>query len=67
MIKNVGFADRMIRIILAAFMVSLYYHGKVSGTLGIVLTIISLVFVLTSFMSFCPIYYVFKIRSCKKE
>ncbi len=67
MIKNMGFADRLIRIIIAAFMISLYYNGAISGTLGIVLIIVSVVFVLTSFMSFCPIYYVFKINSCKKN
>ena len=66
--KNMGAADRIIRIILAATMALLYFTGTVSGVLGLVLVILAAVFLLTSFISFCPLYLPFGIstRAAKK-
>jgi len=63
--KNMGTADRIIRIIIAAIIGVLYFTETISGTLGIVLLVLSAVFVLTSFVSFCPLYEPFGISSCK--
>ncbi|AJR03808.1 YgaP family membrane protein [Siansivirga zeaxanthinifaciens] len=62
--KNMGSADRIIRIIIAAIIGVLYFTGTVSGTLGVILLILAGVFVLTSFISFCPLYAPFGISSC---
>jgi hypothetical protein len=62
--KNMGSADRIIRLIISAIIVALYFTNVVSGTLGIVLVILAAVFSLTSFISFCPLYAVFGISSC---
>jgi hypothetical protein len=62
--KNMGSADRVIRLILAAGMVGLYFGGIVSGTIGIVLLVLAGVFVLTSFVSFCPLYTIFGLSTC---
>jgi hypothetical protein len=62
--KNMGSADRVIRLILAAVMVGLYFGGIVSGTIGIVLLVLAGVFVLTSFVSFCPLYTIFGLSTC---
>jgi hypothetical protein len=62
--KNMGSADRIIRLILAAVMVGLYFGGIVSGTIGIVLLVLAGVFVLTSFVSFCPLYTIFGLSTC---
>lgn len=62
--KNMGTADRVIRIIIAAIVGILYFTGIVTGTLGIVLLILAGVFVLTSFISFCPLYAPFGISTC---
>lgn len=62
--KNMGGADRIIRLLIAAVIALLYYSGLVSGTLGIVLLILALVFVATSFISFCPLYAMFGISTC---
>jgi fatty acid desaturase len=62
--KNMGSADRIIRIIIAAIVGVLYFTGTISGTLGIVLLILAAVFVLTSLISFCPLYAPFGIRTC---
>lgn len=59
-----GSADRIIRIIIAAIVGILYFTGKISGTVGIVLLILSGVFVLTSIISFCPLYAPFGIKTC---
>ena len=62
--KNMGKADRIIRVIIAAIVGVLYFTGTISGTLGIVLLVLAGVFVLTSFISFCPLYAPFGISTC---
>ncbi len=65
--KNMGSADRMIRIIIAAVIVVLYFTNVVSGALGLILLIFAGVFVLTSFISFCPLYAPFGISTCSTK
>jgi len=62
--KNMGSADRIIRILIAAVFAVLYFTGTVSGTLGLVLLILGAVFVLTSLFSFCPLYTIFGMNTC---
>lgn len=54
--KNMGATDKLIRLAIAAVVVVLYYLHILSGTLGIVLLVFAGIFVLTSFISFCPLY-----------
>jgi hypothetical protein len=63
--KNMGNADRIIRVIIAALVAVLYFTNVITGTLGIVLLVLAGVFVLTSLVSFCPLYAPFGIRTCK--
>jgi hypothetical protein len=65
--KNMGNTDRVIRLIIAAVIGVLYYTGTISGTLGIVLLVLAGVFVLTSFVSFCPLYAPFGISTCSTK
>jgi len=65
--KNMGGTDRMIRIIIAAIAAILYFTGTVPGTLGIILLVVAGVFLLTSFLNFCPLYTVLGINTKKKE
>ncbi|MBP6024937.1 YgaP family membrane protein [Ferruginibacter sp.] len=62
--KNMGTADRIIRIILAAVVGFLYYNGTITGTLGIILLALAGVFVLTSLISFCPLYKLVGLNTC---
>lgn len=62
--KNMGTADRVIRLIIAATVGVLFFTGIIPGTLGIVLLILAGVFVLTSLISFCPLYSLVGIRTC---
>lgn len=63
--KNMGNSDRIIRTLLAIVMVTLYYLEIVTGTLGIILIVLSGVFLLTSFISFCPLYAPFGLSTCR--
>jgi hypothetical protein len=62
---NMGTTDKMIRIVVAALIAVLYFTNVISGTLGLVLLVLALVFVLTSLISFCPLYAPFGISTCK--
>lgn len=54
--RNMGTVDRTIRIVIALAIGALYFSGRVSGTLAIVLGFFAVVFVLTSFVGTCPLY-----------
>jgi len=65
--KNMGTTDRIIRVIIAAIMAILYFTGVVPGTLGILLMVLAVVFVVTSLISFCPLYLPFGLSTCKQD
>lgn len=60
---NMGTIDRIIRTALAVLVGVLWYSGQISGTLAIVLGILAVVFLLTSLISFCPLYAPFRIST----
>lgn len=62
--KNMGNADRIIRTIIAVIIAALYFTGTITGTVGLVLLILAGVFVLTSLVSFCPLYTLFGLNTC---
>ena len=62
-----GTADRAIRVIIAILIATLYFTHVLTGTLGIILLVLAGVFVLTSFISFCPLYAPFGLSSCAKK
>jgi Inner membrane protein YgaP-like, transmembrane domain len=62
--KNMGTADKVIRVIIAAIIGVLYFKGIIAGTLGIILLVLAGIFVLTSLISFCPLYAPFGIKTC---
>lgn len=65
--KNMSTADRIIRLIVAAVFAYLYFGGIVTGALGLILVALGVVFVLTSFIGFCPLYAPFNFSTRKKE
>lgn len=64
---NMGNTDKIIRILAAILIGVLYFMQLISGTLAIVLLIVAGVFILTSFMSFCPLYLPFGLSTVQKE
>lgn len=65
--KNMGNADRAIRIILAIVFAVLSYTKVVTGTASVVLLVLAAVFVLTSVISFCPLYAVAGLNTCSSK
>ena len=62
--KNMSSADSIIRIVIAAILVTLFFAKVVTGTLGIILLVVAGVFVLTSLVRFCPLYSLVGISTC---
>jgi hypothetical protein len=65
--KNMGTTDKAIRIMIAIIIAILYFTHVISGTLAIVLGILAVVFILTSFISTCPLYLPFGINTSNKK
>jgi hypothetical protein len=59
MTENMGTADRVIRTLIAIGIGVLYFSGRISGTLAIVLGIVAVLFLLTSLVGRCPGYVPF--------
>lgn len=65
--KNMGKVDKIVRLVLALLFSGLYFAGIVSGTVGLVLMILAIVFLLTSLVGFCPLYAPFGLSTCAKD
>jgi hypothetical protein len=65
--KNLGSTDRIVRLFIGILLAVAYFTNLITGTMGLIWMIAGLVLGLTSFISFCPIYWMFKISSCKKQ
>lgn len=59
MTQNMGVADRAIRTALAVVAAGLYITGRIGGTIGLVLLVLAVVFLLTSLFGRCPLYLPF--------
>jgi len=64
---NMGTIDRAIRVLIAVVVVALYYGNVISGVVAIVLLAFAGVFLLTSLISFCPLYKPFGISTRNRE
>lgn len=64
---NIGVADKMIRISIAISILILHMSKIISGLAGIILMIFSGILLVTSFLSFCPIYGPLEINTCSKK
>lgn len=63
--KNMGNLDRLTRTLVAVLIGILYFTGIIPGVLGIILFVVAIVFLLTSVVSFCPLYALFGMNTCK--
>jgi hypothetical protein len=64
---NMGKIDRIIRILVAVVIGILYFANIIHGTLAIIFLVLGGVFLLTSMVSFCPLYTLFKFSTCEKK
>jgi len=65
--KNMGSIDKAVRILIAVAIIVLYFTHQISGTMAIIGLVLSGIFILTSFIGFCPLYLPFGISTRKKE
>jgi hypothetical protein len=65
--RNMGTADRVIRILIAVTIAVLYFTNVITGTAGIILLIVSGIFILTSLVGVCPLYMIAGLRTRKIE
>ncbi len=62
---NLGSIDRVARAGFAVLVAVLYFLGIISGTVALVLGGVGAILLLTSAISFCPIYHVAGLSSKK--
>ena len=60
---NIGFADRIVRILGAALITVLVYLNIIQGVAAIILLLLSAVFVITSIIGICPLYSLFGLNT----
>ncbi|NDP19768.1 MAG: DUF2892 domain-containing protein [Paludibacter sp.] len=65
--KNLSSTDKLIRLLIAIIIIALFYSEVLTGTIGIIALVLALVLAITSLVSFCPIYALLGISTCKKE
>jgi len=65
--KNMGRIDKSVRITVAVIIALLYYFNVIEGTLAYILMALAVVFLVTSFINFCPLYTPFGISTCKTK
>jgi hypothetical protein len=65
--QNMGSLDRVLRIIIALGIIVLYFTDQMSGTAAIVLGLLAVIFVVTSFIGFCPLYVPLKLSTKKDQ
>ena len=65
--KNMGKIDRLLRVILAIIFIVLFFTKTITGVGGIILMMVAGIFLLTSLIRFCPLYYPFGIKTNKSE
>lgn len=65
--KNMGTADRLIRLIVAAVILGLSFTHVITGMLATIVIVLAAIFALTSMVSFCPLYTLVGINTCKTK
>jgi len=65
--KNMGKTDKIIRIFIAVVLAALFFTKTISGTMGYIALAVAGVFLLTSLVSFCPLYTVFGMNTCERK
>ncbi|MFM2292778.1 MAG: hypothetical protein RIS29_2591 [Bacteroidota bacterium] len=65
--KNVGTIDQIVRFSLAVVLVVLSLIGIISGWLEVVGLLLAVIFIITAFVRFCPLYYPFGFNSWEKK
>lgn len=65
--KNVGKADKLIRVLISLILVGFYFSGMIHGIVGYILLAVAGVLMLTGLVNFCPLYAIMKVDTCKRR
>lgn len=65
--KNMGNTDKGIRVLIALAIALLYFFNVIEGMLAYVLMALAIVFLITSFINFCPLYTLIGVNTCKTK
>ncbi|MGB6268405.1 MAG: DUF2892 domain-containing protein [Olleya sp.] len=65
--KNMGALDKSLRVLAAIVIALLYFLDVISGTTAYILMAIAIIFLVTSFINFCPLYTVLGVNTCKRK
>lgn len=65
--QNMGNVDKVVRIVVAIIIAALYFTNQITGTAAIILLVLAGIFIVTSFISFCPMYLPFGISTKPKN
>lgn len=65
--KNMGALDKSLRVLAAIFIALLYYLDILSGMVAYILMAVAIVFLITSFVNFCPLYAILGVNTCKRK
>jgi hypothetical protein len=65
--KNMGLVDKFVRLLIAMAIVILELRHLVTGTFSIILTIVAVILIITTFIGFCPLYTLFGWNTNKKK
>lgn len=63
---NMGTMDKAVRMAVAVLIAVLYLLNQITGLAAVILLALSAIFIATSFMSFCPLYFPFGISTKKR-
>ena len=63
--KNMGGLYKAIRLVVAVVLAVLYFTNTITDTFALVAVIAAAIFTLTSIISFCPLYTLLGINTCK--
>ena len=65
--RNMGSADRVLRILAALVVAILVFTNVISGTLAVILMVFAVIFLITSFIGLCPLYSLLGFSTCKNQ
>lgn len=68
MMKNMGILDGRIRVVLATLILFIsFVSGLGNGLVNFLLVVLAIIFLVTAYFNFCPLYMILGINTRKKD
>lgn len=61
--RNIGIADKILRIVVGVLTYGLFFAGITTGIFGVILVTLGTIFLLTALVNICPLYKIFKFKT----